>query len=54
MDMTSEAKMASRAGSSVSRFITPSRHPLETPGTKGQRGAMPKAMIKEDDAKTPL
>ena len=51
MDMTSEAKMASRAGSSVRGFLLQLVEQVSGPGTKGTRGAMPKEVIKEDDAK---
>ena len=51
MDMTSEAKMASRAGSSVRGFLLQLVEQVSGPGTKGTRGAMPKEVVKEDDAK---
>ena len=49
--MTSEVKMMSKAGNSARISQPQFLEHVSGPGTKGTRGAMPKEVIKEDDAK---
>ena len=51
MDMTSEAKRASIAGSSARSSLLQHVEHASGPGTKGTSNAMQKGVIKEDDAK---
>ena len=51
MHMTSEVKMTSKAGNSVPISLPQFLEHVSGLGTKGTRGAMPKEVVKEDDAK---
>ena len=49
--MTSEVKMMSKAGNSARISQPQFLEHVSGPGTKGTRGAMPKEVMQEDDAK---
>ena len=51
MHMTSEVKMMSKAGNSARISQPQFLEHVSGPGTKGTRGAMPKEVMQEDDAK---
>ena len=51
MHMTSKVKMMSKAGNSARISQPQFLEHVSGPGTKGTRGAMPKEVMQEDDAK---
>ena len=51
MHMTSEVKIMSKAGNSARISQPQFLEHVSGPGTKGTRGAMPKEVMQEDDAK---